>query len=129
MAPTKNTPRDSEDGNEIERPNYYLIAAVMVFALLALPETRLQDVFKMAVWTVIVLGVLTPFVWPLVKDTLSRIIFASIYILHILLMRTFYPRLPWDGYLGIGYAIVLEIMVFSIPIGWLEVRSRRTDQK
>jgi len=73
MAQIANPDPTPEDDNENDRPNYYLWAAVITLSLLALPETRLQSIFKMAVWTVIVLGVLTPMIWPFVRDTLSRL--------------------------------------------------------
>jgi len=95
--------------------------------LLALPETRLQSIFKMAVWTVIVLGVLTPMIWPFVRDTLSRFIFAMICIVHFLLMRIVYARLPQDGYIAIGFISLVELVVFSVPAGWLKIRSSRIE--
>jgi len=111
MAQIANPDPTPEDDNENDRPNYYLWAAVITLSLLALPETRLQSIFKMAVWTVIVLGVLTPMIWPFVRDTLSRFIFAMICIVHFLLMRIVYARLPQDGYIAIGFVILVEFVV------------------
>jgi hypothetical protein len=127
MAQIANPDPTPEDDNENDRPNYYLWAAVITLSLLALPETRLQSIFKMAVWTVIVLGVLTPMIWPFVRDTLSRFIFAMICIVHFLLMRIVYARLPQDGYIAIGFISLVELVVFSVPAGWLKIRSSRIE--
>jgi hypothetical protein len=127
MAQIANPDPTPEDDNENDRPNYYLWAAVITLSLLALPETRLQSIFKMAVWTVIVLGVLTPMIWPFVRDTLSRFIFAMICIVHFLLMRIVYARLPQDGYIAIGFVSLVELVVFSVPAGWLKIRSSRIE--
>ena len=127
MAQIANPDPTPEDDNENDRPKYYLWAAVITLSLLALPETRLQSIFKMAVWTVIVLGVLTPMIWPFVRDTLSRFIFAMICIVHFLLMRIVYARLPQDGYIAIGFISLVELVVFSVPAGWLKIRSSRIE--
>lgn len=103
----------------------YLWGCVIVFSVLALPHSRFQDLFKMAVWTVIVLGVYTPIVWPSVRDKLSVIVLLSVYLSHFLVMYVAYPHIPHDDYIFIGIITVLEGVVFSVPAGWLIVRARR----
>jgi hypothetical protein len=129
MTPIAYPDPTPEDDNKRGSPNYFLWAAAITLALLALPETRLQGIYKMAVWTVIVLGLLTPMIWPFVRDTLSRFIFAMICIVHFLLMCTVYWRLPQDGYISIGFVIFIELVVFSVPAAWLKIRSSRISRE
>jgi predicted membrane channel-forming protein YqfA (hemolysin III family) len=95
-----------------------------VLAVLAIPHTRFQWLFKALAWTAIVFGVYAPYVWPHVCDLLSRIAFLGLVVLHISVVSLTYSRLPGDGFIAIGMIAVVELLVFSIPGGWIIVRSR-----
>lgn len=115
-----------EPGDGIKK---YLWGCVTIFGVLALPHSRFQDIFKMTVWTVIVFGVYTPLVWSSVRDKISVLVLLLIYLFHFLVMYVAYPRIPHDDYIPIGIITILEMVVFSVPGGWLVVRSRRLTLK
>jgi hypothetical protein len=119
-------PDDSENWDEFGSVDRCILAGVVVFAVLALAETRFQAIFKMAVWTIIILGVLTKLVWPSMRDTVSRVVVALIYIVHFIVMNLLYRYLPSDGYIAIGIAIVVEVIIFSVPCGWIVFRARQS---
>jgi len=103
----------------------YLFCGVLVFSVLALPESRFQDLFRIVVWTIIVLGTITPYVLPFVGDMVSRAVLASIYIFHFGIIYLFYDRIPHSDYLVIGLFALCEIICLLIPLAWLEVRHSR----
>jgi hypothetical protein len=116
------------DDLEIDgHPNRYAMGAVIVFALAALPNTRFQPLFKMAVWTTILIAGVFSAVRPMRIDVVVRIVVGALCLLHFGLMVVSFPLIAEDGYIGIGLALVIEIVLFSIPMGWLVLRSRRAE--
>ena len=109
----------SEDGKD-----KYLWAAIIALALLALPESPFQDALKILAWTAIVFGIYTPYVWPHLFDTRSRAIFALLCVAHIAIVYEIYRRLPHEGFIPLGIAAIVELILFSVPGGWIIVHSR-----
>jgi hypothetical protein len=102
----------------------YLLAAIIALALLALPASRFQDAFKVLTWTAIVFGVYTPYVWPHLFDMRSRAVFALLCVAHISIVFGMYTRIPHEGFTSLGIAAIAELILFSIPGGWIVVHSR-----
>ena len=109
---------------EPRRGGKYLIGVTVAFAVLALPRSEFRDIFRMAVWTAILWGVLIPYVWPFLIDLIARLALGAMCVLHLALMWFSYSHLPDDDYIVIGMIVIFEILMFSIPIAWLQVRSR-----
>jgi hypothetical protein len=104
--------------------NKYLLAAIIALALLASPDSRFQDAFKVLTWTAIVFGVYTPYVWPHLLDIRSRAVFALLCVAHISIVSEIYTRIPHEGFISIGIAAIAELILFSIPGGWIIVHAR-----
>jgi hypothetical protein len=102
----------------------YSWAAVIIFALLSLPQSRFQDTFKILTWTAIVFGSYTPYVWPYLFDLSSCAVFASVCLSHVLIVYELYAHIPHEGFIWIGLAAVVELIFFSVPGGWIIVHSR-----
>jgi hypothetical protein len=109
----------SDDGKD-----KYLWAGIIALALLALPHSPFQDTFKILAWTAIVFGVYTPYVWPHLFDIRSRAVFALLCVAHIAIVYETYPRIPHEGFIPLGIAAIVELILFSIPGGWIIVHSR-----
>ncbi|SRR6266851_5377998 len=103
----------------------YVLALAVVLSLAALPHSQYQDALKMAVWTVVFLGLVFVYTWPFIVDALSRLVVATIVLLHFPIMLGIYPRIPHHGYLLIGLAIAVEYVVCLVPIAWLDLRSEK----
>jgi hypothetical protein len=102
----------------------YLWAVIIAFALLALPHSPFQDTFKILAWTAVVFGVYTPYVWPHLFDTRSRAVFALVCMAHLAIVYEMYSRIPHDGFIFLGVAAIVELILFSVPGGWIIVHSR-----
>lgn len=121
--------KDVEQSSRWSGPEQkYVWITVIVLVLLGFPFSRFQPIIKMAVWTAIFLGVYLPFVWPCAKDALSRAVVISIVLAHFVVVCSLFPHIPHDDYMFIGIIIVGELLVFSIPAGWLIVRERKRDK-
>lgn len=81
----------------------------------------------MAVWTTILFSAGFSVVRRAVKDSLGWVVVAALCVVHFVLMGLLLPYVEAQGYIGIGLSIVAEILLFSIPIGWLVLRSRRIE--
>jgi predicted membrane channel-forming protein YqfA (hemolysin III family) len=115
----------SDDAPESDdRMRKYIFGAIVAFALLAVPNSRFQDTFKILVWTAIVFGSYTPLVWPHIFDLLSRAVFALLVVVHLGIVCEAYPRISHEGYISISIVAIIELVLFSVPGGWLIVRSR-----
>jgi hypothetical protein len=102
----------------------YVIGLCFVLGILAHPASRFQAFFNMSIWSVLVLGFITLYVWPLLKDTLSILVLASIYLFHFAVMWSLYPHIPHHGYIAICLVGFIEIVLCWLPIIWLDVRSK-----
>lgn len=107
----------------------YLYCAVIVLALFALPETSVQTYIKMGVWTLILVGSTSPYIRSSIFDAVSRLTIAALCLVHCSIMLLSYSLIESNGYLAIGVAIIVEIILFSVPVGWLKVRRRRANDR
>ncbi len=112
---------DQNDRNLDNEPDAtipkWLWILIILGAVLAIPDTRYQRLFKMAEWTIIVFGIYSPYVLPYVRDLRTVLAFSAICVFHVLIMWLLSPVAMWDGYLGIGVVGVIELLIFSIPGG------------
>jgi len=121
---------DSEDEPVLlNRLWKYMIGLCFVLAILAHPVSRVQGFLNMSIWSILVLGFITLYVWPLLKDTVSIVLLAAIFIFHFAVMWRLYPLIPHHGYIAIGLIALSEIAVCALPIIWLDVRSKRDRTK
>jgi hypothetical protein len=93
--------------------------------LASLFQSQYQDVLKMTFWTVIVFGIILTYAWPFLIDTVSRAVIVAIMVGHFVLMTLLYPLIPHHGFLVMGFAIGLEVLLCCLPVGWLDVRSQK----
>jgi hypothetical protein len=125
-------PDDIESEDEpvlLNRLWKYMIGLCFVLALLAHPVSRVQAFLNMSIWSILVLGFITLYVWPLLKDTLSIVLLTVIFIFHFAVMWRLYPLVPHHGYIVIGLIALSEIAICALPIIWLDVRSKRDGTK
>jgi hypothetical protein len=107
----------------------YMIGLCFVLALLAHPVSRVQALLNMLIRSILVLGFITLYVWPLLKDALSIVLLAVIFIFHFAVMWRLYPLVPHHGYIAIGLIALSEIAICALPIIWLDGRSKRDRTK
>jgi hypothetical protein len=107
----------------------YAIGLCVVLAVLAHPTSRFQAFFNMSIWSVLVLGFITLYVWRFLTDTLSIVVLVLIFLFHFGVMWSLYPRMPHHGYIAICLAGLIEIVICWLPIIWLDVRSKRRPRK
>ncbi len=125
-------PDDIESEDEpvlLNRLWKYMIGLCFVLALLAHPVSRFQGFLNMTIWSILVLGFITLYAWPLLKDTLSIVLLVAIFIFHFAVMWRLYPLVPHHGYIAIGLIALSEIAISALPIVWLDVRSQRDSMK
>jgi hypothetical protein len=103
----------------------YAIGLCVVLVVLAHPTSRFQAFLNMSIWSVLVLGFITLYVWPFLADALAISVLALIFVFHFAVMWGLYPRVPHHGYIAIWFAGFVEIAVCWLPIIWLDVRSKR----
>jgi hypothetical protein len=103
----------------------YAIGLCVVLAVLAHPTSRFQAFWNMFIWSVLVLGFITLYVWPFLTDALSIIVLALIFLFHFAVMWSLYPHIPHHGYIAIGLVALAEIAVCASPVIWLDVRSKQ----
>ena len=113
-----------EAGGSDDGKDKYFWAVIIALALLTLPHSPLQNTFKILTWTALVFGAYTPYVWPHVFDIRSRVVFALVCFAHISIVYEMYSRIPHEGFIAIGLASVVELILFSVPGGWIIVHSR-----
>jgi hypothetical protein len=83
----------------------------------------------MSIWSILVLGFITLYVWPLLKDKLSFVLLGVVFIFHFAVMWRLYLLVPHHGYIAIGLIALSEIAICALPIIWLDVRSKRDRTK
>jgi hypothetical protein len=103
----------------------YTIGICVFLAVLAHPASRFQDFLNMSIWSILVLGFVTLYVWPFLNDALAIGVLALIFLFHFVVMWGLYPRIPHHGYIAICLVGFLEIAICWLPIIWLDVRSKR----
>jgi hypothetical protein len=101
-----------------------VLCLAVALSVAALPDSRHHDALKMAVWSVIFLGMVVTYAWKFIVDVVSCVVVGLIVVLHFPVMLLIYPRLPPHGYLMIGLVIAAEYAVCVFPIAWLDVRSQ-----
>jgi hypothetical protein len=117
----------SEDEESIvqDRAWKYVFAVAAALAIAALPHSRLQDLFKMGVWTALFFGWVLTYTWPFLIDGTAKTVVFTMFIVHCLIVFLLYPRIPQHGYLAIGLVIGVEILLALLPIAWLDTRSQK----
>ncbi len=91
-----------------------MIGLCFVLALLAHPVSRFQGFLNMTIWSILVLGFITLYAWPLLKDTLSIVLLVAIFIFHFAVMWRLYPLVPHHGYIAIGLIALSEIAISAL---------------
>ncbi|MBS1823640.1 MAG: hypothetical protein JST61_17010 [Acidobacteria bacterium] len=102
----------------------FVLCLATVLSIAALPHSRYHDALKMAVWSVIFLGMVVTYAWPFIVDILSCVVVVLIIVFHFPVMLLVYPHLPPHGYLMIGLVIAVEYAICIVPIAWLDTRSK-----
>ena len=122
--PINDRENSNEESSEKAETSRGFWIALVVLALLAIPASRLQNAFKILEWTLILCGACGAYVIPYVRDASTIVVFSCICIAHALIVWALYPFVLNEGYLAIGGAVIAEILIFSIPAGWIIVHSR-----
>ena len=113
---------DDEPVDSLGRAKKYLLLGAILFSALALPESRFQDLYRIVVWSIMVLGVMTAWLFPFLHDRISFAVLALMYLFHFGVVYLFYDMVPRSDYLVIGILGMIEIVCLLIPAAWLEVR-------
>jgi hypothetical protein len=121
------------DGNGqpslLDRVWKYVIGLCFFLAVLAHPDSRFQAYLNESLWSVIVLGFITLYVWPFLADVISIGVLALIFLFHFAVMWALYPRIPHHGYIAMGLVALAEIAICGLPVVWLVVRHQRLKRK
>ena len=104
-------------------PNQLVWAFFISIIILSLPASRFQNPLKAAFWTLVLAYAYCPYVVPHVRNTASASVFALMCVCHTAIVYFTYSTLLQAGYLYIGILVVVEILIFSIPGGWIIAHS------
>jgi hypothetical protein len=128
--PTSEPERDDNNGGDARSsmPGAFWIALLLT-CLLAIPESRFQGFFKLLAWTLIVFGPYCSYVWPHIHDIPTVVAFGLVCVTHILIVFLLYQVVRVDGFLVIGATAIAELLLFSIPAGWIIVHSRSSNSQ
>lgn len=110
--------------SERSTPKLVWVVSIVV-TLLSLPPSRFQSILKVLFCTFVVIYAYCPYVLPYVRSWAAGIVFGAVCVFHLLAMYIAYPKIAQANYLILGMLTIIELLVISVPGGWIVAHSPR----